>query len=54
MKKYIAHVRMVSCLTYEFDAEDENEAYEIYENTDGGLFVEDESSWELEKLEEVE
>ena len=54
MKTYRFHVESIDYLYYDIEAEDEDEAYEIYRETDGGLFVNDGCDWELTRIVELE
>jgi len=56
MKKYRANVIMETDLYLEFEAENEDEAWDIAKDTDGGEFLEDMSGgcWTVTSVEELQ
>ena len=54
MKKFRIHCESISYVYYDIEAEDEDQAYEIYRDLDGGLFIEEDGDWELSRIEELE
>ena len=53
MKTYRVYVTMSSYLYCDIEAENEAEAREMYEDIDGGAFIETSGSWELDFIEEI-
>ena len=54
MKTYRFHVESIDYLYYDIEAEDEDEAYEIYRETDGGLFEPEACDWILSRIVELD
>ena len=54
MKTYRVFARSIGYVYCDIEAENEEEAMEIYENTDGGCFTEYDGGWEFSSIEEME
>lgn len=53
MKTYRIYCESISYVYYDVEAEDEEQAHEIYYDLDGGLFIEEAGDWVLDSIVEV-